>query len=104
SAGLVHRDFKPENVMITRAGRVVVMDLGLAKPVALVPGSIAGTRPYMAPEQLHGRPIDGRADVFAAAVVLAEMVYPGGVRDAPNRERVWASVRDEPPRLPEAAW
>jgi hypothetical protein len=103
-AGLVHRDFKPENVMITRTGRVVVMDLGLAKPATLAPGSVAGTRPYMAPEQLHGRAIDGRADIFAAAVVLAEMVHPAGVRDTPSRENVWALVRDEPPRLPEASW
>src|SRR5437867_3124526 len=102
-AGLVHRDFKPENVMITRTGRVVVMDLGLAKPAA-APGSIAGTRPYMAPEQLRGRTIDGRADVFAAAIVLAEMIHPEGVRTSESRESLWTSVRNEPPQLPEASW
>ena len=81
AAGLVHRDIKPENLMITRTGRVVVMDFGLAKGLGDGRGGrIAGTPAYMSPEQERGGELDARADVFAAGVVLAEMVEPGGVR------------------------
>lgn len=104
AAGLVHRDFKPENVMMTRTGRVVVMDFGLAKPLTSEAASVAGTLPYMAPEQLLGRPVDRRTDIYAAAVVLAEMLDPGGVRDAETRRRVWDSARRNPPLVADAAW
>jgi WD40 repeat protein len=104
AAGLVHRDFKPENVMLTRTGRVVVMDFGLARSLDGEPRSVSGTRPYMAPEQFLGRPVDRRSDVFAVSVVLAEMLEPGGVRDLQSRQCVWSSVRDDPPRLTDAPW
>jgi serine/threonine-protein kinase len=75
AAGLVHRDFKPENVMITRAGRVVVMDFGVARAARDASATmIAGTPAYMAPEQARGEEVDARADVFSAGVVLAEMI------------------------------
>lgn len=104
AAGLVHRDFKPENVMLTRTGRVVVMDFGLARSFDVEPRTVSGTRPYMAPEQFLGRPIDRRSDVFAVSVVLAEMLEPGGVRDPESRQRLWAAVRDDPPQLTDAPW
>src|SRR5262245_9823391 len=103
-AGLVHRDFKPENVMITRTGRVVVMDFGIAKPVEQISGTLSGTPPYMSPEQLARQKIDARADVFAAAIVLAEMVHPVGIRTKAAREALWVSVRKDPPQISETPW
>jgi WD40 repeat protein len=101
-AGLVHRDFKPENVMVTRAGRVVVMDFGLAKGHDRErTGTISGTPAYMAPEQARGDAVDVRADVFAAGVVLSEMVSVG---NAKARQELWERVREAPPRVPEGAW
>ncbi|HET7293896.1 MAG TPA: protein kinase [Vicinamibacteria bacterium] len=104
-AGLVHRDFKPENVMVTRAGRVVVMDFGLAKlSTEGGTGSISGTPGYMAPEQARGDSVDARTDVFAAGVVLAEMLAVGGARSFEARQTLWAAVREAPPRVPDGPW
>jgi len=83
--GLVHRDIKPGNLRITPDGRLKILDFGLAKLVgrqgaeAATVDSItekhfvAGTLPYMAPEQLLGEPLDGRTDIYAFGVVLFEM-------------------------------
>ena len=89
-AGLVHRDIKPENVMIRAEGRVKVLDFGIARR-ASVPGGhdatapqggietitgqgvIIGTLRYMSPEQLAGKPLDGRADQFAWGVMAYEL-------------------------------
>jgi serine/threonine protein kinase/TolB-like protein len=90
--GVVHRDFKSPNVIITPEGRAKVLDFGLAKPVAerepeattqtatplTAPGVVVGTLAYMAPEQLRGKPADARSDIWALGVVLYEMA--GGVR------------------------
>jgi serine/threonine protein kinase/Flp pilus assembly protein TadD len=81
--GIVHRDLKPSNIFVTPAG-VKVLDFGLARPVqapgadtatALTQaGTILGTPQYSAPEQLTGRAVDARADLFSAGVVLYEML------------------------------
>ena len=102
-AGLVHRDVKPENVMLTRAGRVVLMDFGIAKAVASG-GTVAGTPAYWAPEQAAGAAADPRADVFATGIVLAEMVAPGGVREGDLRQALWQGLREDHPQVPDTPW
>jgi WD40 repeat protein len=105
AAGLVHRDIKPENVMLTRSGRVVVMDFGITRAASESRvRTVAGTAGYMAPEQALGDAVDARADVFSAAVVLAELVAPTGARTQSAREAVWRGVHAEPPRLDETPW
>jgi hypothetical protein len=80
AAGVIHRDLKPENVLITDAGAVKVVDFGIAHVEGAEAtrltrdGAAVGTPAYMAPEQLVGRPVDARTDIYAAGVLLAEMV------------------------------
>ncbi len=102
--GLIHRDIKPENIMLTRAGRVIVMDFGLARQEVEGGGSVSGTPAYMAPEQAAGQQLDARADVYAAGVVLAEMVSPDGIKSYDSRQSVWEGVRSEPAKLPDSPW
>jgi WD40 repeat protein len=103
-AGLVHRDVKPENIMISRAGRVVLMDFGLAKQEDSGAGTVSGTPAYMAPEQAAGLKVDARADVYSAGVVLAEMVSPEGIKSFESRQSVWEGIRREPSRVPNSPW
>lgn len=79
-AGVVHRDIKPGNVMVTPAGQVKVMDFGIARAVSDSSSTVAettaiiGTAAYFSPEQAKGEPVDARADVYSAGVVLYELL------------------------------
>lgn len=103
-AGLVHRDLKPENIMITHTGRVVVMDFGISQRIAHMTGTVAGTLPYMSPEQLSGSQLDVRSDIFAAGIVLAEMIYTKGILSEKTRESIWHAARVDANRIPESPW
>ena len=114
-AGVIHRDLKPANVMIAAGGDVKILDFGIARsiapasgePLEVAPtltagataeGRILGTPGYMAPEQMYGRAVDARADVFSFGVLLYEMIT--GARPFAGEtsiERLVAVSRDTPP-------
>lgn len=113
-AGIIHRDLKPANVMVSRSGQVKVVDFGLARaPLAAGPdidatvtgpltgaGVLLGTIPYMSPEQLENRDLDGRTDLFSLGVILFEMATGSRpFRGESALATATAILRDEPPAL-----
>lgn len=76
--GLVHRDIKPGNIMITREGQVKVMDFGIARATSsdtvTQTAAVLGTAAYLSPEQAQGETVDGRSDIYSLGVVMYEML------------------------------
>jgi len=108
--GIVHRDLKPGNVVVTKAG-AKVLDFGIAKlrDEAIVDnvtrttpltsqGAMLGTVQYMAPEQLEGKPVDHRADLFAFGALLYEMLTGKRAFEGQSQASVIASILKEDPR------
>jgi serine/threonine-protein kinase len=76
--GVIHRDIKPGNIMITPRGQVKITDFGIAKfggGELTQLGGVVGTPAYMSPEQAHGRPVDPRSDLFSVAAILYEILF-----------------------------
>ncbi|BBH65497.1 serine/threonine protein kinase [Actinoplanes sp. OR16] len=101
--GIIHRDIKPGNVMITQSGQVKVMDFGIARALAsgattmTQTSAVIGTAQYLSPEQARGESVDARSDVYAAGCVLFELVvgHPPFVGDSPVSV-AYQHVREDP--------
>jgi eukaryotic-like serine/threonine-protein kinase len=105
--GVIHRDVKPQNLLVDHSGFLKVMDFGIARltehpsepgRALTAAGVVVGTPQYMAPEQLFGEPVDGRADLYATGAVLFECVTGRPVFEAPSLVALLARhLEDAPP-------
>jgi serine/threonine protein kinase len=116
--GIVHRDLKPENIILTGSSGVKILDFGLAQfdvaaqDLASVtrltdPGVIAGTPPYMAPEQLLGQPTSARTDQFAFGVLFYEMLtgrHPFGTGGLPTTIAKTLTLYPDKPDIDDGLW
>jgi eukaryotic-like serine/threonine-protein kinase len=101
--GVIHRDVKPGNVMVTRDGVVKVMDFGIARMIgtdATAPqtSAVMGTASYLSPEQAQGGPVDARSDIYSLGVVLYELLAgrPPFTGESPVAI-AWKQVNENPP-------
>ncbi len=113
---IVHRDLKPENLFITREGLVKILDFGVAKLTrpdelggsdantmtsATAAGMVLGTAGYMSPEQVRGKPVDHRSDIFSFGAILYEMLCgKRAFRGETPADTITAILKEEPPELP----
>ena len=102
--GIVHRDLKPENILLSGRDQVKILDFGLAKPLFEDPRfnvpptvGLAGTPRYMAPEQLQGREVDRRADLYSLGAVLFELLAGAPAHQGDSFIEIARSVLEGPP-------
>ena len=103
---VVHRDIKPGNVMIGRNREIKIMDFGIAKIASdsrTLDGTLLGSPKYMAPEQILGQPVDGRADIFALGALLYEMLTGRAPFGGDNLNAIMYKIVHEDPPPPSRA-
>lgn len=104
--GVVHRDIKPENILLTASGQVKILDFGIAlfeserRLTWMGLSNAVGTPDYMAPEQIRGRRGDPRTDVYAAGMMLYEMLTCNLPYESPNSRALLRAKTSEEPRPP----
>ena len=101
SRGIVHRDIKPSNIMLDESEKVFITDFGIAKPlmseIDLTRGMILGTPDYMSPEQLAGKPLDGKSDQYSLAVMAYRLLTGSKIFEAENTFAYCTMVLNQDP-------